>query len=108
MTLAEVQRFIDGATWRLKQKAYYDYVLADLIGISAGRIMSKDVKFPSIEEAYPALFEEEVAKKKKEEAEVAERTQRSIDNFMSFALKLNAKKELKNSNDRRTENKTNC
>ena len=56
MTVAEVSRWEEGAMWRLKSKAQFDYVLADLIGISSARMMSDDVKYPSLEDAYPNLF----------------------------------------------------
>ena len=72
--------------YRLKTKAQFHYILADLIGISAGRMMSKDVKYPSIDEVYPNLFE----KQEEEHNEEAEVAQNNINRFMEFALKHNA------------------
>lgn len=89
MTVAEVSRWEEGAIWRLKSKAQFDYVLADLIGISSARMMSDDVKYPSLEDAYPNLFEQtpdEIMEQKKEE-EIA--TQ-NLNRFMEFAMKHNA------------------
>ena len=89
MTVAEVSRWEEGAMWRLKSKAQFDYVLADLIGISSARMMSDDVKYPSLENAYPNLFEQtpdEIMEQKKEE-EIA--TQ-NLNRFMEFAMKHNA------------------
>lgn len=89
MTVAEVSRWEEGAMWRLKSKAQFDYVLADLIGISSARMMSDDVKYPSLEDAYPNLFEQtpdEIMEQKKEE-EIA--TQ-NLNRFMEFAMKHNA------------------
>ena len=86
MSLAEVMRWQDGAIYRMKSKAQFDYILADLIGISAGRMMSKDVKYPSIDEVYPNLFE----KQEEEHNEEAEVAQNNINRFMEFALKHNA------------------
>ena len=88
MTVAEVSRWEEGAMWRLKSKAQFDYVLADLIGISSARMMSDDVKYPSLEDAYPNLFEQtpdEIMEQKKEE-EIA--TQ-NLNRFMEFAMKHN-------------------
>lgn len=89
MTVAEVSRWEEGAMWRLKSKAQFDYVLADLIGISSARMMSDDVKYPSLEDAYPNLFEQtpdEIMEQKKEE-EIA--TQ-NLNRFMEFAMRHNA------------------
>jgi hypothetical protein len=92
MTIAEIDRFIKGATWRIRSKAQFDYILADLIGISVGRIISKEAQFPSIEKVYPHLYEEEeleeIEKQKKEE-EAAVNT--SKNRFLEFALKHNAR-----------------
>ena len=86
MTVAEVERWQEGAVFRLKSKAQFDYILADLIGVSVSRMMSKDVEYPSIEDVYPELFETE----KEEHDEEAEIAQNNINRFMEFALKHNA------------------
>lgn len=41
---------------KLKERALLDYKLADLIGISAGRLLDSKVEFPQIHTAYPSLF----------------------------------------------------
>lgn len=41
---------------RLKEKAIFDLKLADLIGISVARLLSKETKLPTLEEAYPNIF----------------------------------------------------
>jgi len=87
MTVAEINRYIEGATWRMKARAQFDYTLADLIGISVGRITSSQVTFPSIEEVYPTLFEAEAKQKAEEEKRLNDSTNR----FLEFALKHNAK-----------------
>ena len=88
-TLAENIRFEDGYKWRLQTKAQFDYALANLIGVSCARMMSKDVEFPKIEDVYDGIFE-----KKKEvmtfEQEQDIATQDSVNRFMEFALKHNA------------------
>lgn len=106
MTLAEIERYCEGATWRLKQQAQFDYSLADLIGASVGRLLSSEVEYPSIYQVYPHLFEEE---KKQEIEEVTQSeiaTTNSINNFLAFAMKHNAKmKGVETENyDRRIEN----
>lgn len=89
MTVAEVQRYVDGAVWRMRTQAQYDYTLANLFGISVSRVMSNEVEFPPIEDVYTNLFEkpseEEVQAKKEEVATI-----NSTNRFMEFALKHNA------------------
>lgn len=99
MTLAEIQRYIDGAVWRMRTQAQYDYTLSNLIGISVGRVVSNEVQIPPIEQAYPNLFEEvdedEVAAKEEEIA-----VTNSTNRFMEFALRHNAMKQKgENNND---------
>ena len=72
--------------YRLKTKAQFHYILADLIGISAARMMSEDVTYPAIEDVYPNLFEKE----KEEQDNEAEIATNNINRFMEFALKHNA------------------
>ena len=87
MTKAEVERYLQGAVWRMKQQAQFDYSLADLIGVSIARIMDSGNSMPAIYEVYPSLFEEE----KKAEAEQETTTTNSINNFMAFAMAHNAR-----------------
>ena len=89
MTVAEIQRFMDGATWRMRTKAQFDYTLANLIGISSARMMSKEVKFPSISEVYPNLFEAVVEEKPK----VDLNTEKSVNNFLARAMAINKAKK---------------
>jgi hypothetical protein len=60
MTLAELDREIESRKRqqreKAKEKASFDYILADLIGRSVARIHSSSNKMPSIAEAYPSLF----------------------------------------------------
>ena len=90
MTVAEVMRYTEGAVWRLKSRAQLDYVLADLIGVSVARIMSNDVKYPSIEEVYPTLFEPN-EKEKQDEMIQQKKNEASANRFLQFALQHNAK-----------------
>jgi flagellar biosynthesis protein FliP len=89
MTVAEIQRFMDGAVWRMKSQAQFDYSLANLIGVSVARIMSNEVEFPTIEKVYPDLFESVEEERAQAQEEIA--TQNSINHFMEFAMKHNAK-----------------
>lgn len=88
MTVGEIERYAEGAVWRMKSRAQFDYMLADLIGISMARILGDGVKYPKIEEVYPSLFNDDI----KAEDDVEDRTEASVNNFMEFALQLNARK----------------
>lgn len=63
MTLGEVVRYLNAANRRkeneLREKAFFDYRLADLIGISLGRFYAKNISYPEIYEVYPTMFSEE-------------------------------------------------
>lgn len=96
MTVAEVVRYSEGAVWRLKTQAQFDYALADLIGVSVARIMSSDVKYPTIEEVYPYLFTIEIEENK--QAEKMDET--SVNRFMEFALRHNAKRRQGDENEK--------
>lgn len=89
MTVAEVERHMKGWEWRMKTQAQFDYKLADLIGVSVARVVSNDVNFPSIGDCYPHLFDEDMKKAEEKQKEV--RMESSINNFLAFAQKHNAK-----------------
>lgn len=56
-TLAQVTRYVksyqDKQQRDMEEKAFFDWQLANLVGISVGRLMSKNAQFPKLEEAYP-------------------------------------------------------
>lgn len=90
MTIAELGRWIEGATWRLKNKAQFDYQLAALIGVSMSRVISEGIEFPKIEEVYPNLFE--VEKEIEEEPIVKDDLMTISQNrFLAFAQAHNAR-----------------
>ena len=88
MTKAEVERYLEGAIWRLKTRAQFDYSLADLFGASVARLFDSNAEFPTLYKAYPNLFDEE-EKPEAEQEEIA--TTNSINNFLAFAMEHNAK-----------------
>lgn len=90
MTLAEVVRWEKGAIFRLKSKAQFDYILADLIGISVGSKFSDKIEYPTIEKAYSGLFDEQKEEQKEENNNEEVIAQNNINRFMEFALRHNA------------------
>jgi hypothetical protein len=95
MTKAEVERYLEGAVWRMKQQAQFDYSLANLIGASVARVLDSKNKFPELYDVYPGLFEEEI----KEREQVDTVTTNSMNNFMAFAMAHNAKVKNKGVED---------
>lgn len=86
MTLGELENYLDSyarrKTLEQKEKAKFDYQLANLIGISVARIYNKSVEYPEIQQIYPKLFEEEVKQNNDE---------LTIMRFMQFAQQHNQK-----------------
>ena len=71
MSFAELDRALSSKKRLLmiqaKEKATFDYILADIVGRSVARIYSSSNKLPEIAEIYPAIFDsEEIAQKKQE------------------------------------------
>lgn len=91
MTLAELDRAIESKK-RIKEladkeKAVFDYTLADLIGKSIARIYSSTARYPDISAVYPSLFDSE---------EIQEQKQKQLDElsaarFRQFAEAHNSK-----------------
>lgn len=85
MTIAELERWQEGALSRMKTQAQFDYMLANLIGISVARIYKNNLQYPTIEKVYPELFKEE----KDNEPSEQEIAQNNINRFLNFAIEHN-------------------
>lgn len=84
-----------------KNRATFDYILADLIGRSVGRAFSNSNKLPNIADAYPSLFQKEEIEEKLRE----KKAELSAKRFKMFAETFNSQfKEVSQDNERRTEN----
>lgn len=100
MTLAELTRAIDSKKrvqrQEAREKAYYDYILADLIGRSVGRLYSSAGKLPELYEAYPNIFDSQEIEEKKQ----AQKAELSAIRFKQFAKFHNDRfKEVANVNE---------
>ncbi len=91
MTYAELDRALASKKRVLKaqaqEKASLDYILADLIGRSVGRIYSSSTKIPDIASVYPSLFDGEEIKAKQAERNL----ELSALRFRKFADSYNKK-----------------
>lgn len=75
MTIAELNRAVESKKRvqmrQAQERASFDYILADLIGRSVGRIYNSSNKLPTLAEVYPSLFdaeaEQEAIQEKKDE-----------------------------------------
>ena len=87
MTLAEVSHYIEAYNRRKrredKELAINNYILADLIGASVGRLFKGN--FPQIEEVYPSLFEEETNSEEVQK----QKDELSVQRFLLFATQFN-------------------
>lgn len=90
MTIAEIKRYTDGATWRIKSQAQFDYQLANLIGISVARLISENAEYPPIEDVYPNLFDDEMAETRRQIKEEEKIITDSTNRFLEFAMRHNA------------------
>lgn len=93
MTLAELERLFNSKKRmqkeRAQEKAYFDYTLANLIGISVARAFNKSNEMPPIEEAYPSLFDAEKIQEQKQQKQ----DELSAIRFKQFADAFNKKFE---------------
>lgn len=91
MTIVEIERAINSKRRvkkiEAKEKASFDYILADLIGKSVSRIYNSSNEIPEINEVYPSLF----ASQEVEEQRAAKRDELSALRFRQFANAHNKK-----------------
>ena len=89
MTIAEITRMAKSkqrtTITTSKERAMFDYLLADLIGKSVSRIYSNSARMPELYEVYPSLFEQEDIEEKKQE----QRDTLSALRFKQFAQSYN-------------------
>lgn len=96
MTLAELMRAVESKKRvekeKAKEKASFDYILADMIGRSVSRIYSSAATLPTLAEVYPTLFDSEEIEEKKQ----AQKDELSALRFKQFANSFNKnfKKEV--------------
>lgn len=77
---------------QLQEKASFDYILADLVGKSIGRLYHSSNNMPDISAAYPSLFDSQEIQEQKQE----KKAELSALRFRLFADSFNQKyKEVK-------------
>ena len=93
MTPAEIKRHIDSRNrmmkFEAKQRATFDYILANLINKGTAIVMGAKESFPTIEQAYPDLFSD--LQKEREEKIAQQKMSLSALRFRQFAQSYNSK-----------------
>lgn len=97
MTFAELDRLVESKKrmdhFKLKEKATFDYILANLIGRAFAAGMDSKAEFPDIHEVYPSLFDPKQREEEKQELT----NQLSALRFKQFAQSYNKRyKEVAN------------
>lgn len=93
MTIAELGRWFKSRKRVFKQqareRATWDYILANLIGVSVSSVFNKSSKMPDIEKVYPNLFDAEEIQVQKQQKQ----DELSAARFRQFAEAFNKKFE---------------
>ena len=97
MTFAEIKRAVASKVRVMKrearEKATYDYILANLITRGVSNVLGDKSEYPSIEKAYPGIFDE-IAEEKKAKIE-EQKMNLSALRFKQFAQSYNKKFQSK-------------
>jgi hypothetical protein len=92
MTFAEVERAANSAVRvrkvQAQEKATYDYILAQLITKGVNKVLGDKGAYPTLEEAYPGVFDDVVAERKAKAEE--QRMNLSALRFKQFARSYNS------------------
>lgn len=95
-TLKEVTQYVEAYNKqqqsKLEEQAYFDWMLANLIGSSVARLMSKDAKFPKLEEAYPFVKDNKPQQPVDDKGLTSEEKQASLA-ITEWAMAMQRKKE---------------
>lgn len=93
-TYGEMLRYMKAYSNRLQRerqdRAFFDYQLSNLIGISVSRLFSSDSSLPEISDVYPGIFEPP-----SEEDLMAQEVMRMKARMIEYTEQHNAKKQLK-------------
>lgn len=94
MSIAEVDRYIKAQDkvmkMRNQERASYDYILANLVVRGIGITLGSKDNYPTIEEAYPSLFDDV---REKQRAKIEEqKMELSALRFKQFAQSYNSRR----------------
>ena len=93
MTLREIENYVRSKQrvrrMENQEKATYDYIQATLIIKGVGLVLGSKEEFPTVEQAYPGVFEDMV--KQKQEELQNKKDELSVLRFKQFAQSYNNK-----------------
>lgn len=105
-TLKEITQFVDAykkqQQSKLEEQAFFDWQLANLIGSSVARLLSKDAKYPKLEEAYP--FVKDSKPQEEENSELTAEERKFSAQMLEWAMAMNRKQEKKKAQQEQSEN----
>lgn len=78
----------------MKEQAFFDYVLGDLVGRSMARVYGANNQYPKIYDAYPSLYNKEEMERKDMERRTELSALRLQEFLKSFNDNKNKKKEV--------------
>lgn len=105
-TLKEITQFVDAykkqQQSKLEEQAFFDWQLANLIGSSVARLLSKDAKYPKLEEAYP--FVKDSKPQEEENSKLTAEERKFSAQMLEWAMAMNRKQEKKKAQQEQSEN----
>ena len=105
-TLKEITQFVDAYKRqqqnKLEEQAFFSWQTANLIGSSVARLLSKDAKYPKLEEAYP--FVKDDKPQEEENSELTAEERKFSAQMLEWAMAMNRKQEKKKAQQEQSEN----
>ena len=104
-TLKEITQFVDAYKRqqqnKLEEQAFFSWQTANLIGSSVARLLSKDAKYPKLEEAYPFVKDDKPQEQDNNELSAEER--KFSAQMLEWAMAMNRKQEKKKTQQEQSE-----
>ena len=104
-TLKEITQFVDAYKRqqqnKLEEQAFFSWQTANLVGSSVARLLSKDAKYPKLEEAYPFVKDDKPQEQDNNELTAEER--KFSAQMLEWAMAMNRKQEKKKAQQEQSE-----
>ena len=106
-TFKQVTRYVKAHNEKekreLEESAYFNWQLANLVGISVARLMSKEVKYPELKEAFPFIDAKPSIDKKVDNDELTSEEKMVSAQIYEWAMAMQKKQEAKKEEVNKTE-----
>jgi hypothetical protein len=101
----QVQSYNKFKSNEMEQEAFFSWQTANLIGMSVGRLLSKDAKYPKLEEAYPftkqSLEQQQSKEQSKDNGELTAEEQLVSARLTEWAMAMKRKQEKKKAKEQK-------